>query len=221
MNLLIIIAIMIIPLWAQARVSSNYSKYSKIDIDDKVTGNEVALAILKKNGLDNVYVVETPGKLSDHYDPSRKVVRLSKDVFHGTSIASVAVAAHEVGHAIQDKEGYAYMKFRSVIFPVVRFSTSIAPILILISFLFSSSDFLYGAIALMSVELLFQIVTLPVEFDASAKAKKELKETTFVNSAEQDGVEKMLDAAAMTYVAGVLASFLEVFRLLLIARNNE
>ncbi len=219
-NIILIIMILAIPAIAQFMVTTNYSKYSKVSNSKKITGAEVAREILSKNGLDNVYVVETSGVLSDHYDSSRKVVRLSNSIYNGTSIAALAVAAHEVGHAVQDKEGYFFMRLRSAIFPLVNIATSLSYIIIFIGFILEATNFIYAGIALTAIGLLFQIITLPVEFDASSKAKEMLKGMSLSDKTDDVGVEKMLGAAALTYVAGVLSSALQIIRLLLAADRN-
>lgn len=221
MDLLIILLILLLPLIAQMQVMGSYNKYKKVDNDKGLTGQEVAAEILKKNGLEHVYVVETEGNLSDHYDPSRKVVRLSKDIFHGKSVASMAIAAHEVGHAIQDKEGYVYMRFRAMIFPVVNIATQFSYIVILIGIFLEAMDLVNLGIALTALGLLFQVVTLPVEFDASKRAKSEIITVYGTSDKDNRGIQKMLSAAAMTYVAGVLASALNIIRLILATRSND
>ncbi len=220
-NLILIILIIIIPLIAQIKVSSSYSKYKKEKNNKGISGLEVAQKILKANGLENIYVVETKGTLSDHYDPTRKVVRLSSDIYNGESIASIAIAAHEVGHAIQDKENYIFMKIRSFIFPIVNIATKLSYIIILIGFLAQLLDVVYLGIFLTAFGLVFQVVTLPVEFDASRRAKEELAKIGIVDESDSKGISAMLGAAAMTYVAGVLASALQILRLLSIAEGRD
>lgn len=210
-----------ITLLAQLFISITYSKYKKINTRLKRTGFEVARQILDKNGLEDIYIVETNGNLSDHYDPKRKTIRLSKDVFHGTTIAANAVAAHEVGHALQYKEGYAPIKFRNTILPIANFGSKAGYIVILISLFAGITDLLWIGIALIGFMLLFQIVTLPVEFNASARAKVQLKNEELLTSNEVSGANTMLSAAAMTYVAAVLTSLLEILRLVLIARSDD
>ena len=221
MDIILIILIILIPLIADFNVKGTYKKYLKVKNNNGLTGQEVARQILDKHGLEKVYVVETSGYLSDHYDPKRKVVRLSKAVYEGETIASLAIAAHECGHAIQDKEGYSYMKFRSAIFPMVNVATSISYYIILIGIIAQILDLLYIGIALSFLGLLFQVVTLPVEFNASKRAKIELDKLNVVKRDEAKGVSKVLRSAALTYVAGVLASALQILRLILIARNND
>ena len=221
MDLLILIAILIIPAIAQANISKNYQKYLNTNTKKKFAGVEVARRILDANGLKNVYIVETKGTLSDHYDPTRKVVRLSKEVFHGESIASISVAAHECGHAIQDKEGYGPLRFRSFIYPIVNVATSISYFIILMGLLMQALNLMYLGIALTAMGLVFQIVTLPVEFDASNRALKELERLDIVTEDEKDGSREMLKSAALTYVAGVLASILQIVRLLLLTSRRD
>ena len=221
MDLILAIIVILIPLIAQIGVSSNYQKYKRVKNTKELTGYDVARKILDENGLGDIYIVETTGELTDHYDPTKKVVRLSSDIYHGKTVAAMSVAAHECGHAVQDKEGYTFMRIRSAIFPIVNVATSISYWIILLGFLFELLDLIYIGIALTCLGLLFQIVTLPVEFDASKRAGVFLKEYNLATEDESKGVKKMLGAAAMTYVAGVLASALQILRLILAARNND
>lgn len=221
MDLILIIIVILIPLIAQIGVSSNYQKYKRVKNTKELTGYDVARKILDENGLGDIYIVETTGELTDHYDPTKRVVRLSSDIYHGKTVAAMSVASHECGHAIQDKDGYTFMRIRSAIFPIVNVATSISYWIILLGFLFELLDLIYIGIALTCLGLLFQIVTLPVEFDASKRAGVFLKEYNLATEDESKGVKKMLGAAAMTYVAGVLASALQILRLILVARNND
>ena len=221
MDLILVIIVISIPLIAQIGVSSNYQKYKRVKNTKELTGYDVARKILDENGLEDIYIVETRGELTDHYDPTKKVVRLSSDIYHGKTVAAMSVASHECGHAIQDKDGYTFMRIRSAIFPIVNVATSISYWIILLGFLFELLDLIYIGTALTCLGLLFQIVTLPVEFDASKRAGVFLKEYNLATEDESKGVKKMLGAAAMTYVAGVLASALQILRLILLARNND
>ena len=220
-NFLLYLLALIIPLIAQIYISFCYDKYKKIENKNKLSGFEVARKILDKNGLKDVYVVETKGNLTDHYDPRRKTVKLSENVFHGDSIASMAVAAHECGHAIQDKEGYFFMKLRSFIFPIVSFGTKFAYVVLLIGLIANLMDLVWAGIILVGLGLLFQIVTLPVEFNASKRALKEIENIYSLERFDMDGAKTMLTAAALTYVAGVLSSALEILRLILVFTNNK
>lgn len=213
--------ILVIPLIAQIYVSITYGKYKQIANNKKLTGYDVAKKILENNGLKDLYVVEVKGTMNDHYDSSRKTVRLSSEVYHGKSIAALAIAAHECSHAIQDKDGYAFMKIRSFIFPIASLGTRTAYFILLLGFIFSSLNLIWAGIGLVSLGLIFQLITLPVEFNASSKAKEELKKYNLVNEEEFECTNNMLKAAAYTYVAGVLASALEVLRLILIFTRNR
>lgn len=219
--LLIYILMLIIPLIASINIKSTYKKYKKVDSGISMSGAEAARTILDRNGLNNVYVIEVHGELNDCYDPTRKVVKLSSDVFHGTNLSSLGVAAHECGHAIQDKEGYIWMKIRSSLFPVVNIANKVAYITLLLGFILQVMDFIVLSVGLTGIALIFQLVTLPVEFDASARAEKKLFEYGLVNKKEKDGVKKVLGSAAMTYVAGVLATVLQMLYYLLVAGNGN
>ncbi len=221
MDIIILILMLIIPAIAQVLISSSYSKYKNIENKKNITGFEVARKILDQNDLKDIYIVETTGNLTDHYDPKRKVVRLSKEIYHGTSVASLSVAAHECGHAIQDKIGYTYMRLRSLIFPVVHFATGVSYFVIFLGLLMESLDIIWLGILLVGTGLIFQLVTLPVELDASKRAKKEIEKLKLTTEEEQVGVSKMLNAAASTYLAGVLSSALEILRLIMIFGNNN
>ena len=220
MNDLMYLLMLLIPLAAQIYVSFTYRKYKSVDNSSGVTGYDVARQILDKNGLDKIYIVETKGVMSDHYDPNRKIVRLSTEVYNGKSIASMAIAAHECGHAIQDKDGYFFLKFRSMIFPIVNIGTQFAYIVLLIGFIFEAINLIGLGILLVSLGLIFQLVTLPTEIDASKRAMKNLCYCGYENDTSDTKV--MLTSAALTYVAGVLSSALEVLRLIYIFndRNN-
>ncbi|MEC0274693.1 zinc metallopeptidase [Peribacillus frigoritolerans] len=207
--------IILIPIYAQMKVKSTYKKYSKVSASSGMSGAETARAILDQNGLFNVRVEETPGMLSDHYDPRDKTVRLSSDNYHGHSVAGVAVAAHEVGHAIQDKEAYAFLLFRHALVPVANFGSNISWILILIGMLASISELLLAGIVFMAAAVLFQVITLPVEFNASSRAMDQLVSAGVIRNDEERETKKVLSAAAMTYVAAALVAVLELVRLLL------
>ena len=218
--LLIFIAILIIPISAQILISVTYKKYSTIKNNNGLTGFDTARKILDANGLNDIHIVETKGHLTDHYDPQRKVIRLSTEVFQNNTIAAVSVAAHECGHAIQDKNGYLFMRIRSFIVPIVNFASKIAYIVLLIGFLTYITNFIWIGIILVSFGVIFQIVTLPVEFNASKRAKQELIKLNILMDDENEGAKKMLLSAALTYVAGLISSLLELIRLILIARDH-
>ncbi len=212
---------LLITIVAQIFVSTSYSKYKKIKTKSQLDGFEVARKILDSNGLKNVDIVEIQGELTDHYDPTRKVVRLSSHVFHDATIASASVAAHECGHAVQDKEGYFFLKLRSTILPFVNFSTKAGYISIVLGLIFGYVNLLWIGIFLELAILFFQLVTLPVEINASKRAEEFLKKEALIEKKEQDGSKKMLTAAAMTYVASVVTALLQILRLILIATNRN
>lgn len=218
--LLVIIGV-IIALVAEFYVNSRFNKYKNIKNKSGLTGVEVARRILDEAGLNNVYVTEIDGILSDHYDPNRKVVRLSHDIFHGDTIASSSVAAHECGHAIQDKENYFLIRLRGYIFPFVNLVSRFGYIAIFVGFIFNIIDLVWGGIGLLLVILLFQLVTVPVEIDASNRAKKFLHDYKLLSKSEIDGTNDMLKAAAYTYVASLITTILEILRLILIASNRD
>lgn len=220
MDLLYFLAI-IIPIAAQIYVSYTYNRFKKVRNDFELTGFDVAKKILEVNGLEKLYVVETQGKLTDHYDSSRKTIRLSSEVYHEESIAALAIAAHECGHALQDKEGYFFLRLRAMIYPVVSIGTKFAYVLLIIGFLFELMNMIIVAIALYGLGLVFQLITLPVEFDASKRALNMLRSLHICNQVGDDGTGKMLRAAAFTYVAGVLSSALEIIRLLAIFNRER
>lgn len=220
-NFALYLLALIVPLIAQIYINICHDKYRKIENKNRITGFEVARKILDANGLKDIYIVETRGNLTDHYDPRRKTVKLSSEVFHGDSIVSMAVAAHECGHAIQDKEGYLFMKIRSFIFPIVSFGTKIAYVILLIGLIANLMNLVWAGILLVGLGLLFQLVTLPVEINASKRAMIELENNVGAIDRDIDGTKTMLIAAAMTYVAGVLSSALEILRLILIFSNNK
>lgn len=214
-SIVLYILVLIIPLIAQLNINATYSRYKGEKNKKKLSGFEVARKILDENGLKDMYIVEVRGNLTDHYDPNQKVVRLSTDVFHGETIAAAAVAAHECGHAIQDKENYSWMNIRSMLCPIVNFMTYLAYILFFISILLQMADMLLLAIALVLFGLVFQLVTLPVEFDASKRANEQMDKLSLLDENEIEGTKKVLKAAALTYVASVLSSLLNLFRLIL------
>ena len=217
---LVIIAFLI-TLLADIYLRTRYSKYKKINVKSGLTGAEVAREILKNNGLENVYVVETKGYLTDHYDPRAKVVRLSTDIYNGDSIASVSVAAHECGHAVQDKEGYFFLRFRSFLVPIVNFSSKFGYLAVLIGLIFGAMNLAWVGIFLLVAILLFQLITLPVEFNASRRGKIFLTKLKIVDQSERSMASSMLGAAAMTYVASLISTLLELLRLVLIVMGND
>ena len=219
---LILFAIAIaFPLIAQLYLSSVFSSASRKLASTSLTGKQVATKILKYHNLENIPVNHVPGKLADHYDPVNKKLALSDSVFDSKSIAAVAVAAHEVGHAIQDKEKYHFLVLRSVCYPVVGFSSRVAPMLILAGLFLANMPYLLPVgIALFALSVFFTIITLPVEFDASKRALVAINEAGILTSSEMPEAKRVLNAAALTYVAAAVTAVLEMIRLILIYRNR-
>lgn len=214
--------LMIIPIWAQSKVKKTYKKYSKKATSSRMTGAEVARKILNDNGIYDVHVEEVKGFLSDHYDPRKKVVRLSTGNFHGQSMASSAIAAHEVGHAIQDAESYAFLRFRHALVPVANFGSKMSFFFIIGGFLFGMSNLLLLGIIFFAAAVLFQFVTLPVEFNASSRAMTQLVSTGIINNNEEHETKKVLNAAALTYVAAAIVALAELVRfILMFAAGND
>lgn len=213
---------LVITLIAQGFVSSSYSKYSKVKNERGITGKEAARYLLDKNGLSEVDVVETTGYLTDHYDPRSKIIKLSRSVYNDASIAAVSVACHECGHAIQDKVGYTFLKIRSALVPVVNFSSYAGYFAILFGCLFGALNLIWVGIFAEVIILLFQIITLPVEVNASKRALQELESTNFLNRNELKHGKTMLTAAALTYVASIATTIIQILRLfLMFGRNND
>lgn len=213
--LIYFVVILIIPLWAQMKVRSAYKKYSQVAVSSGMTGAQVARKILDDNGLYDVTVEPIGGVLSDHYDPRTKVVRLSEDNYYGTSVAGAAVAAHEVGHAIQDAEGYAFLRFRHALVPVANFGSNMSFFIILAGIIFQVSGLILLGIIFMAAAVLFQLVTLPVEFNASSRAMEQIVATGIIRNNEERETRKVLNAAALTYVAAALVAVMELVRFVL------
>ena len=211
----------IIVLWAQININSNYKKYKEVKVKKGLSGQEVARRILDANGLQNIHIVETQGELTDHYDPKRKVIRLSHAIFHEDSISSVGVAAHECGHAIQDKEGYTFMRIRSALVPFVNLVSYLGYFGLIISIFAGLTGYLKISILVLLATILFQLVTLPVEFDASKRAKEQLIQLGLIDNDEHEQVSKVLFAAAMTYVAGLISNLLQLLRLIILLNGRD
>jgi Zn-dependent membrane protease YugP len=223
MDFLIIIAFGL-SLWASFRVRGTFNKWSKIPVYSGMTGAQAARRMLDANGLYDVPVEAVPGTLSDHYDPIARVVRLSEPVYYESSISAVAVACHEVGHAIQHQVHYPMLVARHRMFPVVNFASGVAPLLILAGFFFQQIPWLLGlGIIFFAAAVAFQLVTLPVEFNASSRARDLMIAEGFISNEEERGVAKVLNAAALTYVAAALISVLELLKYIMIfnGRNSD
>ncbi|WP_332648955.1 zinc metallopeptidase [Lysinibacillus sp. 54212] len=208
--------IMLLPLYAQMKVKSTYKKFAEVPAQRGMTGAQVARMILDHHGLTDVRVVPTQGILSDHYNPATKTVALSEDNYYNSSLAGIAVAAHEVGHAIQHKEAYSFLTLRAKLVPVANISSNASWIFVMIGIFASQSGFLLLGIVLLLAGVIFQVVTLPVEFDASKRAMNEVVSLGIIGNNEEHGARKVLNAAAMTYVAAAAVAVLELLRLVLI-----
>ena len=214
--LILILPALILSIWAQYKVNSTYKKYSRIGSRRGLTAMDACRQILNDNGLHHIGLEIVEGELSDHYDPKANVIRLSRGVAESTSVAALGIAAHEAGHAVQYNESYLPIKLRAAIIPVTQFGSSIAPLLILAGLLFSSQPLILWGIAAFSLMLVFQLITLPVEFNASRRALATLDAHNMLDEDELKGTRKVLTAAAMTYVAAMLVSLMQVLRLLLL-----
>ena len=226
-TMILVIPAMIFALIAQGMVNSAFSRYSKVRARSGMTGEQVARALAHSNGL-NVTVHEVKGTLSDHYDPVKKTINLSPEIYRGTSIAALSVAAHETGHAVQDKTGYGFLKLRHALVPITQIGSNMAIPLFIIGMLLSAGSsssigwFLMNlGIVFFTVAVAFQIITLPVEFNASSRARQMLVREGYISGDEASGVKSMLNAAAMTYVAATAVAVFQLLRLLVIRGNNR
>lgn len=221
MDFLIFIAFGV-SIWAQFRVKGTFKRWSDVPIQSGITGYEAARRMLDNNGLYDVPVEPVPGALTDHYDPIARIVRLSEPVYYESSISAVSVACHEVGHAIQHKVHYPMLVARHKMFPAVRFTSGIAPFLIIAGLIFQQFNSLLGlGIIFFSAAVAFQLVTLPVEFNASSRARDLMISEGFISNDEERGVAKVLNAAALTYVAAALISLLELIKYIMIFNSRD
>jgi Zn-dependent membrane protease YugP len=222
---LLIIVPLLFGFYAQMRVTSAYNKNVRIPSRGHITGREAAAAVMESAGIHDVEIIRVPGQLTDHYDPSKKRLALSEFNYDGTSLAALGVAAHEAGHAIQHKVGYSMMKFRQVLVPSTQIASGASQLLIIVGIVLGAQGlggmFLtLGAVALAMI-CLFQLVTLPVEFDATARAKAQLVNLGIVGRDEMPGVNQTLDAAALTYVAAFVASLGSLLHILMIIMGGR
>lgn len=220
-TILLVLPALIVSIWAQIKVSNTYNKYSTVNTRSGLTGAQAARTILDKNGLSHVSIERVHGHLTDHYDPKANVIRLSESVYSSTSTAAVGVAAHEAGHAVQYAKNYAPIKLRSAIIPVTRFGSMLAMPLFFVGLLLASEPFMLFGILLYAAVALFQLVTLPVEFNASDRAIEALDSSRMLTGEELVGARQVLSAAAMTYVAALLTSLLTLLRLLVIVNGRS
>ncbi|MGV2885279.1 zinc metallopeptidase [Paenibacillus taichungensis] len=220
MFVLIIVAF-VLSLWAQFRVKSTFNRWSDVKNLNGMTGYDAARHMLDSNGLHDVPIEPVRGALSDHYDPINRVVRLSEPVYYENSISAVSVACHEVGHAIQHKESYPMLALRHRIFPIVNFASGLAPFLLIAGFIFNAMNLVGIGIIFFSVTVAFQLITLPVEFNASNRAREIMVSEGYIRNEEERGVAKVLNAAALTYVAAALISLLELVRYIGIFNSRD
>lgn len=218
---ILVIPAILISLYAQMKVTGTYKKYSQVLSKSGKSATEITRMILDKNGLQNVKIESVAGSLSDHYDPRANVIRLSDSVRGDVSVASIGVAAHEAGHAVQYAQGYAPIKLRNTILPLANFGSKLSIPLILIGILLSYESLVRIGILAFSLVLLFQLVTLPVEFNASKRALATLSSYNILDGDELKGAKNVLSAAAMTYVAAVILSLAQILRLLLLNRRRR
>ncbi|AHF07642.1 zinc metallopeptidase [Desulfitobacterium metallireducens] len=219
---ILLIPAIILSIYAQGKISSTYGKYSKVYSRAGYTGAQAARAILQANGLYDVRIEPVAGRLSDHYDPRDRTVRLSEGVYQGNSLASLAVAAHESGHAIQHATGYFPLQLRSTFVPAANFGSSLGPILIIAGLFIPAFDWLLQVgILAFSLAVLFQLITLPVEYNASNRAMALLQSNGMLAQDEARGARKVLSAAALTYVAAALSALLQLLRFVMIAQGRD
>ncbi|UUX35496.1 zinc metallopeptidase [Fundicoccus culcitae] len=210
-----------IVMYAQYKVQSTFNKYNEMESQNRMSGRQAASQILQSADLNQVAVEQVAGHLTDHYDPRSKVLRLSQSTYNETSIAAIAVAAHETGHALQDKEGYAFLKFRSLIAPAAQIGSSLAVPMMLLGWVLNIFSLVNLGIIAFGLVLLFQVITLPVEFNASSRALTMLENQQLVTAEELPAAKKVLNAAAFTYIAATLNSALTLLRFILISRRRN
>ena len=220
-TMIVIIPALMIAFYAQYKVKNTFNKYDEIQVNNNLSGAEAARKILLNNNLDNVEIRRTDGKLSDHYDPKNKTLNLSNDVYNNNSVAAVGVAAHEVGHAIQDKENYRPLSLRASLVPAANIGSSFGLPLAIFGFFIRADFLIMTGFVLFSAAFLFHLVTLPVEFNASNRAISNLKSTDLLTESEIKGAKKVLKAAAFTYVAATLVALANMIRILLLAGMGD
>ncbi|GGG55781.1 zinc metallopeptidase [Paenibacillus radicis (ex Gao et al. 2016)] len=220
MDFLILIAFAV-SIWAQFRVKGTFNKWAQVPAMSGLTGYQAARRMLDNNGLHDIPIEPVRGRLTDHYDPINRVVRLSEPVYYENSISALSVACHEVGHAIQHKEHYPMLVLRHRIFPIVNIASGAAPFLLIAGFLLSLTGLIGLGIIFFSVAVAFQLITLPVEFNASSRARDLMVSEGFIANEEERGVAKVLNAAALTYVAAALISLLELIKYVMIFTSRD
>lgn len=219
--LILVVPAIIISLIAQAKVKGTYAKYSSVQNMRRITGAQAAANVLNNYGINNVRIEQTSGTLTDHYDPRTNVIRLSPEVYSGTSVASIGIACHEAGHAAQRAQNYVPIKIRNAILPVANIGSSAGVFIAIMGYFLGFGLLIDIGILLFASVVLFQLVTLPVEFNASSRAMKVISETNMLYENERAGAKKVLTAAAMTYVASLLVSIMSLLRLILRTNRNR
>jgi Zn-dependent membrane protease YugP len=219
--IILVVPMIILSIICQANVSSTFNKYNKVSNARGLTGAEAARNLLKRSGLLDVKIEHVRGRLSDHYDPRTKVLRLSDAVYTGSSVAALGVAAHETGHAVQHAESYGPVALRGALVPAANIGSMAGPYMALVGFIFNSELLITIGILLFSAAVIFYLVTLPVEFDASKRALSMLERDGLLNDREIEGSKKVLNAAALTYVASALVAVMSLARLLFLSRNRR
>lgn len=217
----IMVPVIIFSMICQAKVNSNFKKYGRIPNSRSLTGAQAAAELLRLNGVTDVGITMIPGKLTDNYNPSTKMISLSSAVYNSNSIAAVGIACHEAGHACQHAQGYVPLKIRNFIIPVTRFGSNLGIPLAIIGMIFSYRPLLLAGIILYSVVAVFQLLTLPVEFNASKRALNTISQNGFLIGEEYNGAKKVLTAAALTYVAALASSLATLLRLLLLSERRR
>lgn len=217
--LFLIVPTALLGIYAQMKVQGAYSKWSRVGSRSGITGREAAAYVLRKAGISDVEITSTRGHLTDHYDPGKKRLVLSEENYHGSSLAALGVAAHEAGHAIQHATGYSMLRLRMSLVPITMFASQMLPFVIIGGFFFGMLGLIKLGVLVYLVLTIFQLVTLPVEFDASKRAKEELVAVGILQTDEMVGVSKTLNAAALTYVAAFVSSLANLLYLLAIARR--
>ncbi|WP_315114962.1 zinc metallopeptidase [uncultured Clostridium sp.] len=220
-TMIILLPAMLISLWAQMRINSTYEKYSRLKSSNGYTGAQVARRLLDSHGLHDVPIELVRGKLTDHYDPRNRVMRLSSEVYHGTSVAAIGIAAHETGHAFQHEENYSPLVIRNSIVPVANIGSRLSWTIFFVGLLFSIPSLLNTGIYLFLAVVIFQLITLPVEFNASSRAMDVLEGTGILYGEEAEGARKVLKAAAMTYVAAAITAISQLLRLIALSNRRR
>ncbi len=218
---MLIVPALLLAAWAQSQVKSSFNTYSRVYNRRGYTGAEVARMILDSNGLHHIRLERVSGSLTDHYDPKGQVIRLSDSVYGSTSVAALGVAAHEAGHAVQYAEGYGPIKLRTAIIPATQIGSQLAVPLVLLGFVFEMQPLVTAGILFYSLAAVFQLVTLPVEFNASSRAMAVLEQAAILEGEEVTGARKVLKAAALTYVAALITALAQLLRLIMVANRRR